>query len=135
MSENLVATQKDRIIEFREFLQMSQRAFELSIGVSISAVAHSKGNLSADIINKACATYPALNRMWLLTGEGPMLNTNKGVPEYLNVTGDGNITNGSGTQTIHQDSEEVKHLRERVRELELENARLQGMIEILEKHK
>ena len=74
------------------------------------------------------------NSTWLFTGEGPMLAEQRGDTfGYTTHNGDVNTNTGSGTQNVRTgaDPEELSQLRSRVRELEIENARLQGMIEIL----
>ncbi|MDO4824418.1 MAG: hypothetical protein Q4A08_09655 [Bacteroidales bacterium] len=72
-----------------------------------------------------------MNLQWLQTGVGPQHKDNGVSLGYTNINGDNNNV-GSGTQVIGTaDPDEVNRLRQRVRELELENARLQGMVEVL----
>lgn len=131
----MMETQKTRLLTFVSYLGISRNQFEKNIGASTGTIGHLREALSAALLEKIASKYPCLNQIWLLTGNGSMI-----VPEntygYTNVNGDnnGSINTGSGTQNITTDSEEVRKLRERVRELELENARMHGMIEIL-KHK
>lgn len=131
----IMKTQKERLLTFINYLGLSKRAFERSIGVSLATVTNAKDKLSYGLIEKTISTYPILNRIWLLTGNGEMIiNQERTISDYVTNNGDVSGQNfGSGTQVItsQADPEELQKLRDRVHELEIENAKLQGMIEIL----
>lgn len=93
-------TQKSRLEHFiKNYLGMSVRAFERSAGISQSLISQAKDNLSDNIIDKVCKAYPMLNRIWLLSGDGNMINNitigDTTIPIDLSqgkreVSGDGN---------------------------------------------
>lgn len=121
-NRGIVKTQK----ELAKLLNMQE--------ASLSLAAHGKTS-SINLLNRINdAAGSIFNLAWIYSGEGEMLAEKQQQTTfgYTNINGDNNNL-GSGTQTITTagDSEEVKKLRKRVRELELENAKLQGMIEIL----
>lgn len=68
-------TQKERLMQFQKALGISMRSFERMLGMSNGAMKQTKG-VSGNLLDKVCNTFPELNRAWLLTGEGDMLNTN-----------------------------------------------------------
>lgn len=140
-------TQKKRIQEFISYLGISVRAFERSIGVSSSTIRLAKDNLSANLIDKTCSTYPVLSRIWLLTGDGEMILRPEQKIGYVNmpnatntnISSPGAIAGGGDMAekmmelkgALAEKEGELAEMRLRVRELEIENARMQGMIEIL----
>ncbi len=69
-----MGTTKDRLKEYLKYSGLSQRKFEISIGVSNGYVNNLKSSPSSDIIQKILGAYPELNTTWLLTGQGTMLN-------------------------------------------------------------
>lgn len=71
MSDN--QTPKDRLILFISYLGIGQKKFEESCGLSNGYVNNSKGNFGASKLDDILHTYPELNRVWLLSGEGKML--------------------------------------------------------------
>lgn len=68
-------TIKDRIDVFITTQQIKRSRFERSCGFSNGYTRNLKENPSASKIEDILRTYPNLNRVWLLTGEGEMLNT------------------------------------------------------------
>lgn len=137
-------TQKDRLLEFIKFLGISVRAFERSIGTSQAAIPQVKEKLSPALLNKVCAGYPQLNKFWLLTGEGSMLNPEaQAEVQYFNTGtaiqgGDNNIINADQSAVIASLNARIKELeetceslRESVHERDLQIARMEGMIEVL----
>ncbi|MDY8134496.1 hypothetical protein [Aquimarina sp. 2201CG5-10] len=66
----------DRVIIFSESLGNSLRSFSLSIGASpgyLHRLQSTKSNIGGDFIEKIIESYPQLNPVWLITGEGRML--------------------------------------------------------------
>lgn len=96
---------RDRIIKYLEYLGIGQAAFEKKVGLSNGFVNNIGDSIRKSSMDKILATYPELNKTWLLTGEGEMLmstsiasrkvidsdvlsNDFKGVPYYdIDVTG------------------------------------------------
>ena len=72
----------DRLIQFIEYAGLSARQFDLSIGASNGYTLRMKKNhasIGSDVIEAIIRTYPQLNLIWLMTGEGEMLNPDKEV--------------------------------------------------------
>ncbi len=72
----------DRLIQFIEYAGLSARQFDLSIGTSNGYTLRMKKNhasIGSDVIETIIKTYPQLNLIWLMTGEGEMLNPDKEV--------------------------------------------------------
>lgn len=67
----------DRLMQFIEHAGLSARQFDLSIGASNGYTLRMRKNhasIGSDVIENIVKTYPQLNLIWLITGEGEMLN-------------------------------------------------------------
>ncbi|WP_343486387.1 hypothetical protein [Allomuricauda sp. d1] len=72
----------DRLMQFIDYAGMSARQFDLSIGASNGYTLRMKKNsasIGSDVIEAIIKKYPELNLVWLMTGEGEMLNPDKEV--------------------------------------------------------
>lgn len=65
----------ERIKQFIESLDISVSEFERTCNLSNGAVAKMGENTRSSTIDKIISVYPNLNRTWLLTGDGNMLNS------------------------------------------------------------
>lgn len=66
----------DRLMEFIRYAGLSARQFDLSIGASngyILRMEKNNASIGSDVIENIIKTYPQLDVVWLLTGEGTML--------------------------------------------------------------
>ena len=66
----------DRLMEFIRYAGLSARQFDLSIGASngyILRMEKNNASIGSDVIENIIKTYPQLDVVWLLTGEGDML--------------------------------------------------------------
>ena len=75
----------DRLMQFIQHAGMSARQFDISIGASNGYTLRMKKNhasIGSDVIESIIKTYPDLNVVWLLTGEGKMLKSQE-QPEEL----------------------------------------------------
>ena len=72
---------KKRILEFLSHLGIGQTKFEENVGLSRGLINKIKGDISLSTVNKILSNYPELNKEWLLSGEGDMLNW----PDNLNL--------------------------------------------------
>lgn len=68
-------TIKDRLLVYIKYLGIGQAKFERQCGLSNGYINNSKGNFGASKIDDILKKFPELNRAWLMTGEGEMLNT------------------------------------------------------------
>lgn len=67
----------DRLMQFIKFAGLSARQFDISIGASNGYTLRMKKNnasIGSDVIENILKVYPQLNVVWLITGEGNMLN-------------------------------------------------------------
>lgn len=67
----------DRLIQFIKYAGLSARQFDFSIGASNGYTLRMKKNkasIGSDVIENIIRNYPQLNLIWLITGEGEMLN-------------------------------------------------------------
>lgn len=86
MAEN--QSVKDRLILFINYLNLTKSAFEQSIGVYNGFVNQVTNRTGVDKFGKILNKYPQLNKTWLLTGDGQMLNfeVHSGLPETTQST-------------------------------------------------
>lgn len=64
---------KNRILEFISYKRITNQSFEQLAGLSNGAVNKMGDNTRRSTLDKISNTFPELNRVWLLTGEGEML--------------------------------------------------------------
>lgn len=64
---------RDRLLFFISYMGLTKQAFEKEIGLSNGTVTKTK-RLGDDKIDRILSKFPQLNKVWLLTGEGQMLN-------------------------------------------------------------
>jgi hypothetical protein len=67
----------DRLMQFIKYAGLSARQFDISIGASNGYTLRMKKNsasIGSDVIENIIQKYPQLNLIWLITGEGEMLN-------------------------------------------------------------
>lgn len=70
----------DRLMIFIDHIGLSARQFDLSIGAGNGYILRMKKNrasIGSDIIERIILQYPQLNIVWLLTGKGSMLDSDK----------------------------------------------------------
>ena len=76
----------DRLIQFIEYAGLSARQFDISIGAANGYTLRMKKNhasIGSDVIENIIRTYPQLDVVWLLTGEGNMIKeTHEDIPEF-----------------------------------------------------
>lgn len=68
------STVKERLIQFIKYKSLSQKRFEEAVGLSNGYVNNIRRSITEDKLQKIALRYPELNKLWLLTGEGEMLN-------------------------------------------------------------
>lgn len=86
-------TVKQRLMEFAEFRNLSISKFESLCGLGNGYVGKLKGEPGSRKLEDILKTFPELNRMWLLFGEGEMLKSTPAV-QQLNTYGNNNYNNG-----------------------------------------
>ena len=68
---------KQRLIQFIKYKGIGQGKFEKAVGLSNGFVNNIRVSITPEKLQKISLCYPELNKSWLLTGEGSMLNDNK----------------------------------------------------------
>ena len=68
---------KQRLIEYIKSKGLSQRRFESIVGLSNGYVNNISSGIGAAKLAEISRHFPDLSHSWLLTGEGPMLNSEK----------------------------------------------------------
>jgi phage repressor protein C with HTH and peptisase S24 domain len=81
--------ERQRLRSFIEYINLSNREFEINCSISNGYVSKD-GNIRNDIRERILAAYPELNRTWLLTGDGNMLNDSNDT--YINKVGEEQTT-------------------------------------------
>ena len=69
------STQKERILQFLEYKNISKNKFYINTGIS-NGVLDKKSGLSMETVEKFYSTYNEVNAEWLLSGQGDMLKPN-----------------------------------------------------------
>jgi hypothetical protein len=78
----------DRLGEFIQYMRLSPRAFEMSIGISNGYFAKQmkNGSIGSNILQKIHEKYKILDVKWIITGEGQMI-----IKRYIKRIGDPEI--------------------------------------------
>lgn len=102
-------TVKERLIFYIKSKHLSQRKFEILVGLSNGYVNNINKSIQPDKIQKITLQFPDLNTGWLLTGEGEML---KGEGGSAAVTGDKSLLDlvQSQQRTIEMQAETIRNL-------------------------
>jgi len=74
-------TVKKRILEFIDYKKISQARFEKETGLSNGYVNNIRKSISENTLKKITNAFPELNRIWLMLGEGEMLNNQPVIQE------------------------------------------------------
>lgn len=74
-------TVKERLKEFISTLGISEREFCRRVGVGSAFIQSIRKSIMPDTLNKIAIQYPQLNPVWLLLGNGEMLQAVEEVPE------------------------------------------------------
>ena len=70
--------QQERLLEFINSQGLTKSAFERNAGLSNGYVAKLKGAIGEEKLEGIFNAYPMLSKVWLLTGDGEMLNPSSG---------------------------------------------------------
>lgn len=78
-------TVKQRLIEFISYKKLSQAKFEKTVGLANGYVNNIRRSITNEKLQQIALTFPDVNRAWLLTGEGSMLNEEFAKPTLQNI--------------------------------------------------
>lgn len=76
---------KDRLVQYLKYKNITSQQLEASLGYSEGFVDSINDKTHQYKIDKMLYHYPDLNKAWLLTGEGDMLQKNEALPRTMNV--------------------------------------------------
>lgn len=123
-------TLKDRLLEFVDYLNITQRAFEQSIEKSNGWASKPGNTLRDGVREKLTEIYPELNINWLLTGEGTMLKNGSQVMQH-NQNGD-NI-NGKTVRVTKDSSDKlIEVILEQSKQISKSQEQIDRLISIIE---
>ena len=100
---------KERLVEFYNTLGISKREFERTIGAANGYIDKLKHAPTNEKMESILLHYPQLNKIWLLTGEGQMLNyqdddrprtAERGSPCFDLATIQGGSAQGTGMEQL-----------------------------------
>ncbi len=123
-------TQKERLLEFIEFLKMGQNKFEKTVGLATGNIAHWDMNVPPKAQAKIYAAFPELNHVWLLTGVGEMLKEVQ--PEEEPSTPAVAVVNDTREQELLQST--IAALRETIEAQKLTIQALSDQVAMLKAH-
>jgi len=66
---------KQRLNEFLIYKKIGQRTFERMVKLSNGYINNIKSSIGSDKLQNIIYAFPELNILWLLTGDGEMINT------------------------------------------------------------
>lgn len=87
---------RERIMQYISYKRMTVQMFELKTGISNGAVAKMGDNTRRSTLDKISNKFPDLNKAWLLTGEGEMLNDTSSISNVANSDRHGTSVAGNG---------------------------------------
>ena len=68
---------KERLIKFVQYKKMSKSEFCRTINVSSAFITSIRESIQPDKIKSIALNFPELNIVWLMTGDGEMLNSSE----------------------------------------------------------
>ncbi len=122
---------KERLREYIKTLKISEREFCRQIGVSTSYVNSIRTSIQPDKMKSIAEIFPELNPMWLITGEGEMLQK----PNINQVSGNNNTAvAGNGNKVTTNDIAGMIALQKGYQEmLKEKDAQINRLISVIEK--
>ena len=124
----------DRFDKYMEINGLNDNKVTVQLGIAVGTIGKSRKegrDLSERVIEKILNYYQDLNRVWLLTGEGPMLNTEPKISssdkESINLNPN-DMTIALGNM-INRKDQEIKNLNNEIANLREEIGSLRTKIQ------
>ena len=112
----------DRILQFIDYKGISKLSFYKEVGLSNGFLDKNKSIGSGKLV-KILNSYPEIEPLWLLLGQGEMLKKDINIVDNTNVNSNtnsiigNNITGNTGNVTISISNEDVSRIIEQHKEL------------------
>ncbi|SHH89676.1 hypothetical protein SAMN05421866_4179 [Chryseobacterium oranimense] len=82
ITNNEQSSVKERLLKFIEFKRINPRQFEELAGLSTSYISNMRKSIKPSTFDsKIAPVFPELNKLWLLHGEGNMINSSQNEKE------------------------------------------------------
>jgi len=114
----------DRFDKYMEINGLNDNKVTVQLGIAVGTIGKSRKegrDLSERVIEKILNYYQDLNRVWLLTGEGPMLNTEPKISssdkESINLKNNEEMTNNMLVSMLYDANQRIKRLEAEIEEL------------------
>lgn len=124
-------TVKERLIQFIKYKGLSQRKFEIEVGLSNGYINNIRNGIGSAVLQKLLCKFPDLSQNWLINGYGEMIK-----PEIeLGEDGKPYIKKEEvkDRRTVDELKNEIRVLNDRVGSLIDQNKKLIDIIEKLTK--
>ncbi len=121
-----VMTPIDRLLKFLLLQKISAYSFERTCGVAngyLKKQERGKGSIGSEILDRIHVNYPSLNLVWLITGQGEMLDAEAAAVDLYIV---------KESAQYYTKDEKIKFLAERIALLEKLLADKEKIIRLLE---
>ena len=121
----------DNLIQYMNYKKLNDNEVTSQCGLAVGVIGKAKAgrnDIGKKSIDKILATYPDLNRSWLLTGEGSMLIGD--ISGDSNAIGHGaSVSNSNDSKIVEKLIDEISEQRKLVSESQRQVDRLLSIVE------
>lgn len=114
----------DRFDKYMEINDLNDNKVTVQLGIAVGTIGKSRKegrDLSERVVEKILKCYQDINRVWLLTGEGPMLKTEPKISssdkESINLKNNEEMTNNMLVSMLYDANQRIKRLEAEIEEL------------------
>ncbi|RHR60913.1 hypothetical protein DWW79_12470 [Alistipes sp. AF17-16] len=114
----------DRFDKYMEINDLNDNKVTVQLGIAVGTIGKSRKegrDLSERVVEKILKYYQDINRVWLLTGEGPMLKTEPKISssdkESINLKNNEEMTNNMLVSMLYDANQRIKRLEAEIEEL------------------
>ena len=120
-------TVKERLIQFIKYKGLSQRKFEIEVGLSNGYINNIRNGIGASVLQKLLGKFPDLSQNWLINGYGEMIK-----PEIeLGEDGKIHIKKDDRKQPENEDEITTSELRKDFSVIDKANERVLDFVKLL----